>query len=125
MVEDDSVHASTKKNREAMYAFFQKYLDNPGTPDDLEVEVLDEKELWATETGQLATSLKGETIHSLNKNLVDNQIARLKIKRASEDFDEHIELVDNEAMQMSGFEYPRRFREGCIFRPVCKKSIPP
>ncbi len=28
--EDDAVHASTKKNREAMYAFFQKHLNNPG-----------------------------------------------------------------------------------------------
>ena len=30
MVEDDAPHESTKKNREAMYAFFQKYLDNSG-----------------------------------------------------------------------------------------------
>ena len=27
-----------------MYAFFQKYLDHPGSPDDIEVEVLEEKE---------------------------------------------------------------------------------
>ena len=30
MVEDDAPHASTRKNREATYAFFQKHLDNPG-----------------------------------------------------------------------------------------------
>src|SRR5690606_10243951 len=30
MVTDDTVHASTRKNREAMYAFFQKHLNNPG-----------------------------------------------------------------------------------------------
>ncbi len=122
MVEDDSVHASTKKNREAMYAFFQKYLNNPGPPDDLEVKVLDEKELWATETGQLATSLKGETIHSLNKKMVDNQIARLKIKRASEDFDEHIELVANEAGHMSGFEYPGSFGMAVFSGRYAKKE---
>jgi hypothetical protein len=40
-VTDDTVHRSTKKNREAMYAFFQKYLDNPGSPEDVEVEVPD------------------------------------------------------------------------------------
>ena len=28
--EDDAPHASTKKNREAMNAFFQKHLNNPG-----------------------------------------------------------------------------------------------
>ena len=39
MVEDDTVHRSTKKNREAMYAFFQKYLDNPGSPEDVDVEL--------------------------------------------------------------------------------------
>ena len=50
MVEDDDVHASTKKNREAMYAFFQKYLNNPGSPTDQDVEVFNEKDLWVTET---------------------------------------------------------------------------
>lgn len=109
MVEDDSVHASTKRNREAMYAFFQKYLDHPGSPDDLEVEVFEESELWATKTGQLATSLKGETIYSLNKKIVQNQRARLKILRGSEDFDEHIGSAVKKAEQMSGFEYPGNF----------------
>ena len=109
MVEDDDVHASTKKNREAMYAFFQKYLNNPGSPADLDVEVLEEKELWATETGQLATSLKGETIYSLNKKVVQNQIAKLKVIRGSEDFDDHINMVGNEAGQLSGFEYPESY----------------
>ena len=32
--EDDTSHASTRKNREAMYAFFQKHLKNPGSPKD-------------------------------------------------------------------------------------------
>jgi len=109
MVEDDDVHTSTIKNREAMYAFFQKYLDNPGDPGDLEVEIFDEKELWVTETGQLATSLKGETLYSLNKKIVANQRAKLKFLRSSEDFDEHINRVANEAKQLSGFVYPEHF----------------
>ena len=46
MVEDDAEHSSTKKNREAMYAFFQKYLDHPGSNKDVEVEVFPEEELW-------------------------------------------------------------------------------
>jgi hypothetical protein len=122
MVEDDSVHASTKKNREAMYAFFQKYLNNPGSPDDLDVEVLDETELWATKTGQLATSLKGETLHSLNKKLVDNQVAKLKISRVSEDFDEHIESVRNNAGQLSGFEYPEGFGKAVFSGRYAKRE---
>jgi len=111
MVEDDDVHSSTKKNREAMYAFFQKYLDNPGSPVDLEVEIFDEQDLWVTPTGQLATSLQGETIYSLNRKLVQNQHARLKLWRAREDFDEHSIRIENEAKQLSGFTYPEHFGE--------------
>ena len=40
MVEDDAPHASTKKNREAMYAFFQKHLSNPGNATDEETDTL-------------------------------------------------------------------------------------
>ena len=109
MVEDDDVHASTKKNREAMYAFFQKSLDNPGSPADLEVEVFEESELWVTETGQLATSVPGETLYSLNRKIVKNQNAKLKLYRSSEDFDEHMMKVGSEALRLSGFQYPERF----------------
>ena len=109
MVEDDDVHASTKKNREAMYAFFQKYLDNPGDPVDLEVELFEEQELYATQTGQLATSLKGETIFSLNRKVVKNQLGKIKYIRSSEDFDEHINKVGADAKELSGYEYPNNF----------------
>jgi cephalosporin-C deacetylase-like acetyl esterase len=106
MVEDDDVHASTKKNREAMYAFFQKYLDNPGSQEDLEVEVFEEKDLWVTESGQLATSVGSETLYSLNRIIARNQHARLKLLRKSEDFREHAIRVTEAAQQLSGFEYP-------------------
>ncbi|MCK5137720.1 MAG: acetylxylan esterase [Bacteroidales bacterium] len=122
MVEDDDGHASTKKNREAMYAFFQKYLNNPGSPADIDVEVLEEKELWVTETGQLATSLKGETLYSLNKKNVENQIAKLKFIRDSEDFDEHIMRVGNEAKQLSGFEYPKDYGKAVFSGRYVKKE---
>lgn len=109
MVEDDDVHASTKKNREAMYAFFQKYLNNSGSPEDLEVELFEEKELWATETGQMMTSLKCETLYSLNYKIVKNQLSRLKFSRTSDDFAEHATTIINDAKQLSGFEYPADF----------------
>ena len=66
-VEDDTIHASTPKNRVAMYDFFQKSLNNPGDPKDEEVALFDEKDLWVTPTGQVATSLQGETLFSLNE----------------------------------------------------------
>ena len=108
MVEDDDVHISTKKNREAMYTFFQEYLNNPGSSDDLNVEVFKEKELWVTETGQLATSLKGETLYSLNKKVVEAQIVKLKVSRADP---MHIKTVAASAKHISGFEYPKKFKK--------------
>ncbi len=112
MVEDDDVHTSTRKNREAMYAFFQEYLDNPGSPEDLEVEIFEEQELWVTETGQLATSLKGESLFSLNKKVVQEQMKELETSRNQEP--EHLTNVVNAARELSGFEYPKHF-ETAIF----------
>jgi hypothetical protein len=107
MVEDDDEHMSTRKNREAMYAFFQKYLENPGSPEDLEVEVFEEKELWVTQSGQLATSLGGETLYSLNSKIARNQHARLKQARRSEGFQEHAIRVADAAKRLSGFQDPK------------------
>ena len=67
MVEDDAAHASTVKNREAMYAFFQKHLDNPGSSLDEDISQLKPEELQVTATGQISTSVGGETIFSLNR----------------------------------------------------------
>jgi cephalosporin-C deacetylase-like acetyl esterase len=111
MVEDDDVHASTKKNREAMYAFFQKYLDNPGSPVDLEVEIFDAQDLWATESGQLATSITSETIYSLNRKIASNQIAKLKLNRARNDIDERTGKTVSEAKRLSGFNIPGSYGE--------------
>ncbi len=122
MVEDDDVHMSTLKNREAMYTFFQKHLDNPGSPVDLDVDILEEKELWATKTGQLATSLKGETIYSLNWKIVKNQLATLKFLRSSEDFETHTKRVENDAKQLSGFSLPTHFGKAQFSGRYVKKS---
>ena len=69
LVEDDGPHGSTKKNREALYAFLQKHLQQAGEPRDREVEFLSPKELQLTETGQVVTSLNSKTIFDLNKEL--------------------------------------------------------
>jgi len=122
MVEDDEGHASTKKNREAMYAFFQKHLDNPGNPADQEVELINEKDLWVTESGQLATSLKGETIYSLNRKIARNQIARLKFNRTREGFDERTLKTVSEAKRLSGFSAPEFFGESVFSGRYTKEA---
>lgn len=106
MVEDDDGHTSTKNNREAMYSFFQKYLNKPGNNEDLDVEILEEKELWATETGQLSTSLPGETLFSLNKKVVENQVSKLNISRANKNIDKFINDLSDGVKRLSGFEQP-------------------
>ncbi len=106
MVEDDDIHTSTKKNREAMYAFFQKYLDNPGSPEDLDVEVFKQEELWATPTGQLATSLKGETLFTLNRQLAEKQIENLD--RLRKDGNRSVNNIRNGVRRWTGFDYPEQ-----------------
>lgn len=69
MVEDDAAHASTLKNREAMYAFFQEHLGLPGNSKDKETIPLTPKELQVTSTGQVASAYQGETVFSLNKKM--------------------------------------------------------
>jgi cephalosporin-C deacetylase-like acetyl esterase len=67
MVEDFGVHESTKKNREAVYAFFQKQLNLAGDSTDKETDIFSPKELWVTETGQVVTSLNSKTVFDLNQ----------------------------------------------------------
>ena len=71
-------HGFIKNNNEATYAFFQKYLNNPGDPTDEDIEAIPENELQVTETGQLATSLNGESIYSMNKKIVEKQVEKIE-----------------------------------------------
>jgi len=65
--EDDAGHASTPKNREATYAFFQKHLQNPGSNADEKIPPFTEEELKVTPTGNVYTSLKGESLFTLTQ----------------------------------------------------------
>ena len=83
MVEDDAGHASTKKNREATYAFFQKHLSNPGSAQDQPVDTFSIEDLWITQSGQAIKELNSETLYSLNKEValnIENSIRKNPIK---------------------------------------------
>ncbi len=73
MVEDFGVHESTKSNREALYAFFQKHLKNPGDSKDSETTPFTPEELWVTPTGQIGTSYHCETVFSLNQKYLQKK----------------------------------------------------
>ncbi|MDB4583630.1 acetylxylan esterase [Draconibacterium sp.] len=109
MTEGDNDHGFVKNNNEATYAFFQKYLNNPGDSVDEDVETIPEIDLQVTETGQLATSLKGETIYSLNKKQIEKQVVKLESSRI--DIDKHIYKVTDAAKKISGLDYPQQFGE--------------
>lgn len=80
MVENFGEHESILENRKAMYAFFQKFLNMPGNNEEIETEPFPAEELWSTQTGQVISSKKGETVSSLNKTyfqrkqVPDNQL---------------------------------------------------
>ena len=99
-VEDDAGHASTKTNREATYAFFQKYLNNPGDCTDVAVDTFSHGELQVTKTGQIQTSLGGRTIFEINRDEAEQVLAgRLK--------DVNISRIRQAAMHWSGYQPPQ------------------
>jgi cephalosporin-C deacetylase-like acetyl esterase len=103
-VEDFGIHTNTKKNREAMYAFFQKHLNNPGNSADEEVQLLSEEELQVTTTGQISTSLGSETMYSLNKKEAEKYATRLANSRSEPE--EHLSAVVKSAMRLSRYIEP-------------------
>jgi cephalosporin-C deacetylase-like acetyl esterase len=72
MVEADDGHGYTKPRRLAAYRWFSRWLK--GVEDqkpEADVSIASEAELWCTESGQVATSLGGETVISLNQKRVE------------------------------------------------------
>lgn len=106
MVTDDAPHASTKKNREAMYAFFQKVFNNPGSPDDEKTEPLSPEELQVTTTGQVSTSLNGESAYSLNYKAAEKKIQELEAARKN--IPGYFAGVLHSAKELSGYLQPKQ-----------------
>jgi len=120
MVEDDFSHESTKKNREAMYDFFRKHLDNPGNSNDQEVELLSNGELQVTNTGQISTSLEDETVFSLNRKEAEKLIIELQASR--QDLENHITGVLKSAKKLSGYQEPAGVQEPVFTGRIQKEA---
>lgn len=104
ITEDDYGHGYTKKNREAMYAFFQKHLQLPGSSAEEEVDLPTAKELQKTLTGQLATSQGGETVFSLNRKEAEKLVNDLQSSRSN--LPSHLAGILNSAKKLSGYKEP-------------------
>jgi cephalosporin-C deacetylase-like acetyl esterase len=95
MMEADDGHGYSKPRRLAAYNWFSRWLK--GVDDhqpELEIQLATEEELRCTPTGQLATSLGGETVFSLNQKRVE----QLRGRRA------RLPEVRTYARTLSGFE---------------------
>ena len=72
MVEADDGHGYSEPRRMAAYEWFDRWLKGAGQQErEPVIAIATEEELNATTTGQVVTSLGGETVHSLNKKRAD------------------------------------------------------
>jgi hypothetical protein len=101
MVEDNAGHQSTIKNREAMYAFFQKHLDNPGNSKDEDVTIFPVEELYVTATGQLSTSVGSKFLFDVNSTLTERNKEVLNGERSKGD--EHLKGLKQKVQLISGY----------------------
>ncbi|MGN6418270.1 MAG: alpha/beta hydrolase family protein [Pseudobacter sp.] len=108
MITDDAPHASTKKNREAMYAFFQRCFELTGDSTDIQYKPLTAEELQVTTTGQVSTALHSETVFGLNVKEAAIKQAVLNRKRSS--YPAGIPAMLREAKKISGFQQPAKSR---------------
>ena len=114
MTVDDAEHTSTRKNREATYAFFRKHLNLPGDSTDLPIELLSGAELRVTETGQVSTSLKSETVFTLNRRRADALAQQLAARR--QDLAMHLAAVKADAARLAGYSpLPAAAQQAAVF----------
>jgi cephalosporin-C deacetylase-like acetyl esterase len=105
MVTDDAPHASTVKNREASYVFFQQALNNPGNPKEEQVKIPTGDELQVTKTGQVATSFNAETAFSINSK---DAVGRMqKLEAARKNIPAYFPGMLQSAKQLSGYWEPK------------------
>ncbi|NEW82342.1 MAG: prolyl oligopeptidase family serine peptidase [Mariniphaga sp.] len=104
LTEDTGGHGYTKKNREAMYAFFQKYLQLSGSSLEEEVDFSTPLELQKTSSGQVSTSLGGETVFSLNRKEAEKMVDKLQVFRKNSP--DYLSEVVSFAKKLSGYITP-------------------
>ncbi|HOW09232.1 MAG TPA: acetylxylan esterase [Bacteroidales bacterium] len=103
-IEDDAGHSSTRKNREAMYAFFMHHLANPGDPSDKDFTMPSPDEMKVTPKGQISESCNSLTVFLLNRERYERENEKLKPRRAMPD--EFTMTAVNSAERLSGYIGP-------------------
>ena len=105
MVEADDGHGYTKPRRLAAYDWFGRWLmgarDQAPEP---EVKLFTEVELACTATGQVSTSLGGETVFSLNRKRAGLSNQRLQPPSSPADLASFKEKIRQRVRQLTRFE---------------------
>ncbi len=104
MVEDDADHASTLKNREALYRFFQESLNHPGDPHDEAVSLIPVDSLQVSPSGLVVTSYEGTTTFTRARDAALENAAYLRAARGSGAG--HTRAAIQRARELSGYEAP-------------------
>lgn len=92
-------------NINRIYAFFQKVFVLPGSSAQEDFEGFKPEDLQVTETGQLSTSLSGETAFSINEKETEKLIVKLRDSRNN--INEHLVKVQFKAKELSGYVAPQ------------------
>jgi cephalosporin-C deacetylase-like acetyl esterase len=108
LVEDDFKHWMTPKIRSAIYAFFLKHFGLHGDSTEVRIEVLPQKELTVTSTGQAVTAKGGKIIFDISKDVSQRLIDRLHESRKSNPA--HLKETIKAAKTISGYRTPSEKR---------------
>ena len=76
---------------------------------DYKVEYLTSDELQITETGQVSTSLGGETVYSLNRKEAQKSVEELN--RSRKNLKNHLQNIVASAEKLSGYIAPHKLEE--------------
>ncbi|MPY87515.1 MAG: hypothetical protein GEU99_06305 [Luteitalea sp.] len=106
MSEVDAGHGYHKPNREAAYNWLSRWLK--GTEDrtpEPPLDVAATEDLRCTATGQVATSLGGETVHTLNRKRVAAVDPELPAIQRAADVAAYRREIRDRVRRLSAFEY--------------------
>ncbi len=106
MHEVDAGHGYHQPNREAAYRWFARWLKgSEESGEEPEIELAEFDELACTETGQVATSLGGETVHSLNLARARALDPGLPEVASRADFETFRDQIRQRVRRLSGIDY--------------------
>lgn len=111
-VDIEGKHGYIEEMRQTTRRWLAKYWGTQNPPDvEEDVEVLPEQVLNCTETGQVSTSLGGETVFTLNRRLAETIVPTRPVLKTEKDAQHFQEKIRRQAITLSHFEAPQKAPE--------------